>query len=162
MTRLRTRFLLATTLGILVSIVSQISVAQSLRGLKTVTILVEALSQDEADCGVTTDALRTAVEYVLQQSRLRTVNNVGDGQGYLYLQVSALPSSQVCAGSITMSFRTVVQGNTPYGQIQNIVEVYSKNTVLLGPTGNFGKLVNEQVETLTKMFVVVWAKDNPL
>ena len=163
MKRLITKTLLPTILGIAVSMASQISVAQSLRGLKTATIVVDERSQDERNCGISSKTARTAVAFVLQQSRLRIVDNQQDGQGFFLVGVTSISTGgESCVGVISISLRTATQGNTQFGKLQQVVAVYQDGTLVAASPSSFAKIVTDAIESLTKAFVVAWADDNPL
>jgi len=142
---------------------------QALRGLKTVGVSVvlaspSGKSQDVVDCGLTEPSVRTAVESVLQQSRLKLVSGTNTSQANLAINVVVIPSriGQTLAGcSYAASVRVdaPLSGSTPWGGKVGSAVIWLSDYTGASPAPIL-KSVTDSVAEQTKRFVVDWANVN--
>jgi hypothetical protein len=140
---------------------------EALRGLRTVGVSVvlaspSGKSQDVVDCGLTEPSVRTAVESVLQQSRLKLVS--GTWQANLAINVVVIPSriGQTLAGcSYAASVRVdaPLSGSTSWGGKVGSAVIWLSDYTGASPAPIL-KSVADSVAEQTKKFVVDWANVN--
>jgi hypothetical protein len=139
---------------------------EALRGLKTVGLSVvlaspSGKSQDVVDCGLTEAAVRTAVEAVLQQSRLKLA---AGSQANLAINVVVIPSriGQTLAGcSYAASVRVDAQlsGATAWGGKVSSAVIWLSDYTGASPAPIL-KSVTDSVTEQAKRFLVDWANVN--
>src|SRR4051812_38319022 len=94
--------MLRIIIAVLLATVSLVALGQSstqkgLAGINNVGILVDGLDADATACGLSEEALQTSLRFVLQQSRIRVVDNSRSDGTYLYVNVATLDN---CAVSV--------------------------------------------------------------
>jgi hypothetical protein len=132
--------------------------AAPLEGVITVGIVIEELREDAALCNVSKDALDAAVRLPLSTSRLKVTNEYRYPY-YLYVNVNVmrLPNG-VCIANVDISFIRPVELLLADGLVDG--SVWSKGSLLSGPSSEFGGRVDGVVEGYTKQFIAAWLKDN--
>jgi len=77
--------------------------AQSLRGIKTVSVVIEKLGSDATATGLDLEELRTTSELALRRDGIRVVN--GPSSPYVYVNVNLVAAGANCAASTSIEVK---------------------------------------------------------
>ncbi len=138
---------------------------QGLSDIQAVRLLVEDIDDDAKVCGITREALDTAMRLPLASSKLK-VFKPGDTNGtyspYLYVQIVAVRPHAICAVYIHLSMRRAVfLGGAASSPVKMIsAPVWSTGYMLSDTTVNTARRVTDKVEDMTKLFIGAWLRSN--
>ena len=135
--------------------------AQQLRGVKIVKVVVSGIDEDARRCDVSSESIESEVLYVLQKSMIKaTAGTSHDMLVEVSIVVLSNPTSKQCAANLMLMGGTTIMGQTSYGKGTYWSIVHQNFTTLMYGRDKFSQKVGEQVEALTKQFIVQWVKDN--
>jgi hypothetical protein len=78
------------------------------------------------------------------------------------LRVNVASNGQpYCAAAVSLAFDTHIAGTTPFGPFDSTPDMMSWHNILSGNRAAMPKRVTDEIESMTKEFVVQWRKDNP-
>lgn len=126
--------------------------APSLKGLKSLKLVMEDIPTN--DCGVTTADVKSSVQFILTQSRIRLVQS---STSFIYVNVNVF--SNCSAASVELAIGTPVM-IVSTRRVVGAASVWHDGT-LLGGANDMQDRVMESVEHLMKKLVVDWSSANP-
>jgi len=132
--------------------------AQALGKINNFNIVIENLPPGASSCGVTEETLEDSLRFILQQSRIKVVKQVGRNWLYLNVNVIYLPEVRHCVYAVQLQVNTqaVILANN---QSASVV-ISEKGGSGIAEQNQAAKKINEMVETLAKSLVAAWSKDN--
>ena len=138
------------------------SYASSLKGFSKVELVIEALSPNAESCSITEQKIKTSVQKVLENSKLKAYENMfSNTVPLLYIRIAVQNNSGTCAthGSLKVVTATT---NDPLGNGNTGVYTYYENERMAigGENGNIGTFTIEQLEDMLKELVIVHYSDN--
>ena len=158
MKMIHTTLALLAMISIPTAVNAQTTDVPFLAGLRTFTIAIAELSQqDETNCGLTRTGLYTSLRSVLGDSDIEITDNARTRDGVIYLQVTVLVD---CTASIALNVQTSVTINktgagifAPVWERERLRTVSSKRSA--------GAAIRESVEGLAMVLVDDWNSVNP-
>jgi len=144
---------------------SQAIAQETLRGVRTVTVIVETPDDDARRCGITKELLESSALFILQQSRLRIVPVSQENDGYLYVNatVQYQAAQNFCSGALAVKFRTSGMVSTRHNPAPtfDVFTVFESLTIMGSPPIGLPALMQQSTESFTKRFLAEWVKQNP-
>jgi len=129
----------------------------TLRGLKTVKVVVDAATPDMERIGLTQDHLRTDIEEKLRGAGIN-VNN--DAQEFLGLGISTSPARRGPQPvSMELAVYQVVQLNRNK-TTRTVAPTWSLQRVLLLPAKQVGRILPDAVDDLVSQFIQAYREVN--
>jgi hypothetical protein len=108
-------------------------------------------------------SLKTAAEFVIQQSRLKLVN--GQANAVLHILAVLMPihvqeAAIGCVVTVRVTLHASTDATTVWGANVPQIIVWMNGDLMSGPPSTIAAQTAESVTTVTKQFVVDWAKQN--
>jgi hypothetical protein len=136
------------------------TVANQLRGVTQVELVIEALKPADAQCGIVEDELKAAVVYHLLP--IRVIQPTPGPRPYVYLNVSTiLLYGTTCVSTLSMQVIKVTSYNDQgipedkYGKL----ELWHKIALLSSPRNMHSSRVIGEVNSLAQILVADWRLD---
>lgn len=135
--------------------------AQQLRGVKELLIL-GAVSDSAANCGISRDQLETSATFIIRQSRL-PITTTSPGQGTLAIQATRVAGTnpEWCVVHVEVAFSSTIKGTTAHRATRDSVTPFQQGSVFWGDPSDVQKQATDFVQGATKSFAAQWARDNP-
>jgi hypothetical protein len=143
---------------------------EALRGLNGIIVLVSLASatgkaEDIRACGLDDTTLKTAAEFVLQQSKLK-LQEASAAQASFAIIVWVIPNRMgerltACSLVVETSVNTRINAATAWGTVKNVgFTVWRSYQMVTGPVDRLAAEASNAVTDNAKSFVVAWAKQN--
>ena len=144
------RFLLIT----LLLTISNFAIANPMKGVKEVGILIESLDEEAKRCNITESFLEATVRVRLSNSNIKVVSMDRTPFTYIYLNVNILDDKDFCVAAVTLSFNKYIATEKGTGSFWNVTELLSIRKI------NFQKRLGDSIDNHTKQFIGAWLKAN--
>ena len=158
MSMMRTILALLAMISIPTTANAQTTDIPFLGGLRTFTIAIAELSQeDETRCGATRTGLYTSLRSVLRDSDMEITDDIRTRDGVIYLQVTVLAD---CTAGIALNVQTNVTINKTGARI--FAPVWERERLrTVSSNRSAGAAIRESVEGLAMVLVDDWNSVNP-
>ena len=130
------------------------SIANPLKGIKEIGILVESLHDDAEKCNVSKNYIESSLRIALSSSTLKIVStDIADS--YIYVNTNIIYQTKFCVASIETSFEKYAVSERKIGTF------WRKSGLLInGNNHNMQKRVGDTTDSHTKQFIGAWLKAN--
>ncbi len=136
------------------------SFSDTLRGVKSFTVLVEALSADFIDDGLTVEQITTDVELRLRKAGLPVVDASLKDHAFLHIKLTGLKGDDgTYAYGLSVSFMQLVTVNSN-GEV-TLSATWLADCVGRGSGGNMSKYIREALADKVDEFMNAWLSANP-
>jgi hypothetical protein len=139
---------------------------EALRGLKAVYVVAASyVSTDAQECSVSESSLKTAAEFVVEQSQLK-LTDPNAAQAVLSVTAAGSPvrdaagKLEVCNIIVLVSVGTVIRGVTAWGTRVRSAEIWRQYTQVSAPPATVTAKTVDAVTDFAKALVVDWGKLN--
>lgn len=133
---------------------SNFSIAEPLKGVKEVGILIESLDDDARKCNITESLLESSLRIRLANSNLKIVSMDRFPNGYLYVNVNTLDDKDFCIAAVSTSFNKYISSERGTGNFWSSTELLSIRKI------NISKRIGETIDNQAKLFLGAWLKAN--
>jgi len=138
---------------------TQASDVKALRGLQSVSLLVEELPPGAQTCGVDEQIIKNSIAYPLANSRLKIIHS--DAGATLYVQITTIFAKDVsvCTSSINVEVyatQMVALEDTGNEQFVKIVLWQDSGNLLLSGRNGHREQLKSALEERAKKLVVDW------
>jgi len=131
------------------------ALANTLKGVKEVGILIEDLNDEARKCNITASYLDTAIRVPLSNSSIKIISlEKIPSAGYIYVDVTVIDDKDFCIGSVITTFNKYVHSERDTGKF------WTKTGLLSIRKINFQKRLGDELEMHTKEFIGAWLKAN--
>jgi hypothetical protein len=130
------------------------ALANSLKGVKEISILIEPLDEDAKRCNITESFLEATVRVRLSNSNIKVVSMERMPFAFIYLNVDILEDQDFCIAAVTLSFNKYITTEKETGSFWNVTQLLSIRKI------NVQKRLSDSIDILTKQFLSAWLKAN--
>ena len=133
---------------------SNFSIAEPLKGIKEVGILIESLDDEARRCNISESLLESSLRIRLANSSIKIVSMDKYPNGYLYVNVNILENNDFCIAAVSTSFNKYISSERGTGNFWNTTELLSIRKI------NIQKRLGDTIDNQAKLFLGAWLKAN--
>jgi hypothetical protein len=142
-------------LSIILMTASGFAIANPMKGIKEVGILIEDLDSSAKICNVTEDYLDAVTRLRLSNSPMKMVSMDKLPDAYIYVQLTVLDNTTDCIASLNISFNKYIRSERAVGNF------WRRSELLFFRKSNFQNSVRNAIDNHITEFLGAWLKANP-
>lgn len=129
-------------------------IANPMKGIKEVGIVIEKLDDDAKRCNITEGYLDAAIRVRLSSSSLKVVSMDRMPPAFIYVAITVLDDKDFCIGSVSTSFNKYINSERAIGNFWELTELLNIRRI------NFQNRVGDVVDRNATQFLGAWLKAN--